>query len=107
MKKEIVTVLFFLPFAFLIDRAQATMQSPLSCPTKFVGLVEDIKEIESTGFQKIEVSFKVLQNLKGETFASKKIQIVKDGPVEFKNGKTYQVETRDQWLCKVGVVSSN
>jgi hypothetical protein len=37
MKKEIVTVLFFLPFAFLIDRAQATMQSPLSCPTKICG----------------------------------------------------------------------
>ena len=83
----------------------ATTQFGVSCPQKFIATVTNIEDIPSGAFPKVEVSFQVIQTLKGEEISSKKIQIVKDGPVQFKSGEIYSVESRDQWLCSATLFS--
>ena len=78
----------------------ATSQIGLACPEKFIGTVINVEDLEASVFPKVEISFQVIQTLKGvETATLRKIQLVKNGPLNFKNGATYTVEMRDAWLC--------
>ena len=77
----------------------------LSCPEKYIATVTNVEDMASSTFPKVEVDFQIIQTLKGEKILSKKIQIVKDGPVQFKSGEIYTLEARDQWLCSAVVFS--
>ena len=87
--------------------AFGTTQFGVSCPQKFIATVTDVEDVQSGMFPKVEVSFQVIQNLKGNEISSKKIQVVKDGPVQFKSGEIYTVESRDEWLCSATLFSKN
>lgn len=102
MKKIVITISLLSSL-----NAVATSQFAFTCPDKFIATVVNVEEVQATSFPKIEVSFQVIQKLKGDSFESKKIQVVKDGPVEFKTGQTYTVETRDNWLCNASVLTSS
>lgn len=97
----------FLTFLILTSTAKANASFAFSCPNKFIATVTNVEDLQNVGFPKVEVNFQVIQSLKGDTFESKKIQVVKDGPIEFKTGQTYTVETRDNWLCNASVLSQN
>jgi hypothetical protein len=73
---------------------------PLSIAT-----VTNIEDVESGTFPKVEVNFQIIQTLKGDQITSKKIQIVKGGPVQFKSGEIYTVESRENWLCSATLFS--
>ena len=79
--------------------ALAVTQVGYSCPEKFIATVTNVVEVPTNLFPKVEVDFQVIQTLKGEEVTSRKIQVVKDGPVQFKSGETYTLELRDNWLC--------
>lgn len=86
-------------------KASSTTQIGAACPQKFIATVTDIEDVEAGEFPKVEVNFQVIQNLKGDQISSKKIQIVKDGPVKFKSGEIYTVESRENWLCSATLFS--
>lgn len=77
----------------------ATTQIGWSCPDKFIGTVINVEDVVNSTFPKVEVSFQVVQTLKGVEAIMKKIQLVKNGPIDFKSGESYTVEMRDSWLC--------
>lgn len=85
--------------------ALATSQNGLACPQKFIATVTNVEDVQAGAFPKVEVDFQVIQTLKGSEITSKKIQIVKGGPLEFKSGEIYTVESRDNWLCSATVFS--
>jgi len=101
MKKMIPLLILFSPLSI------ATTRFSLSCPNKFIGTVTNVEDMQSSGFAKVEVNFQVIQKIKGDSFTSKKIQVVKDGPIEFKTGETYTIETRDEWLCDATLLTQN
>lgn len=78
----------------------STTQISLTCPDKFIGTVINVEDVLNSTYPKVEVSFQVIQTLKGvDNSTLKKIQLVKNGPLNFKNGEIYTVEMRDSWLC--------
>jgi hypothetical protein len=83
--------------------ANATTQVGAACPQKFIATVTNIENVQSGAFPKVEINFQIIQTLKGEEVTSKKIQIVKDGPLQFKNGEVYTVESRESWLCSASL----
>ena len=84
----------------------ATASFSLSCPQKFIATVTNVEDVQSSAtLPKIEVDFQIIQTLKGENVVSKKIQVIKDGPVKFKSGEIYTVETNDIWLCSASLFS--
>ena len=85
--------------------AVGTTQVGVACPQKFIATVTNIEDVQFGTFPKVEVNFQVIQTLRGDQFASKKIQIVKDGPIQFKSGEVYTVESRENWLCSATVFS--
>jgi hypothetical protein len=85
--------------------ALATSVFGSSCPQKFIATVTNVEEVQAGAFPKVEVDFQVIQNLKGDQISSKKIQIVKNGPIEFKSGEIYTIESRDGWLCSATTLS--
>ncbi|MBC7539284.1 MAG: hypothetical protein H7281_10715 [Bacteriovorax sp.] len=85
--------------------AFGTTQIGVACPQKFIATVTNIEDVPAGAFPKVEVDFQVIQTLKGEQISSKKIQIVKDGPVQFKSGEIYTVESRENWLCSATLFS--
>lgn len=85
--------------------AFSTSQVGIACPQKFIATVTSIEDVRTGAFPKVEVDFQVIQTLKGDQVTSKKIQIVKDGPVQFKSGETYTVESRENWLCSATLFS--
>jgi hypothetical protein len=85
--------------------ACATTQIGVACPQKFIATVTSVEDVQTGIFPKVEVNFQVIQTLQGEQFTSKKIQIVKDGPVQFKSGEIYTVESRESWLCSATLFS--
>jgi hypothetical protein len=87
--------------------AFGTTSFGVSCPQKFIATVTNVTDVESAAFPKVEVDFQVIQTLKGNDISSKKIQIVKDGPVQFKSGEIYTVESRENWLCSATLFSKN
>lgn len=87
--------------------AFGTTQFGATCPQKFIATVTNVEDVQNGIFPKVEVDFQVIQTLKGDQISSKKIQIVKDGPVQFKSGEIYTVESRDNWLCSATLFSKN
>ncbi|MFA6238801.1 MAG: hypothetical protein WC635_15805 [Bacteriovorax sp.] len=85
--------------------AFGTTQVGFACPQKFIATVTDVEDVQSGAFPKVEVNFQVIQTLKGDQVSSKKIQIVKDGPMQFKSGEIYTVESRENWLCSATLFS--
>ncbi len=84
----------------------ATSTFNLSCPEKYIATVTNVEDVEvSSAFPKVEVDFQIIQTLKGEKLVSKKIQVVKDGPVKFKSGEVYTVESNNIWLCSATAFS--
>jgi hypothetical protein len=77
----------------------------LSCPEKYIATVTNVEDVALSEFPKIEVDFQIIQTLKGDKIQTKKMQIVKGGPVEFKSGEIYTLEARDQWLCSASAFS--
>jgi hypothetical protein len=84
----------------------ATSSFNIACPQKFIAAVTNVEDVESqAALQKVEVDFQVIQTLKGEKLISKKIQVVKGGPIEFKSGEIYTVESNEGWLCSAAIFS--
>ena len=98
---------FSLLVATITSPAFGTTQFGATCPQKFIATVTNVEDVPSGVFQKVEVDFQVIQTLKGDQVSSKKIQIVKDGPVQFKSGEIYTVESRENWLCSATLFSKN
>ena len=95
-----------LTFTMSSKGARATTSFNLSCPEKFIATVTNVEDVEaSSQFPKVEVDFQIIQTLKGEKLFSKKIQVVKDGPVKFKSGEIYTVESNNVWLCSATLFS--
>jgi len=84
----------------------STTQIGWSCPEKFIGTVVNIEDVAASAYPKVEVSFQVVQTLKGAESTTRKIQLVKNGPLNFKNGEIYTVEMRDTWLCTAEIFAS-
>lgn len=84
----------------------STTQIGWTCPEKFIGTVINVEDVVAATYPKVEISFQVIQTLKGTESATRKIQLVKNGPVEFKNGEIYTVEMRDAWLCTAEIFAS-
>lgn len=91
--------------AALSGTAFGTTQFGSTCPQKFIATVTNVEDVKTGVFPKVEVDFQVIQTLKGDQVASKKIQIVRDGPVQFKSGEIYTVESRENWLCSATLFS--
>lgn len=89
----------------LSAKAQAMSALNLSCPEKYIATVTNVEDVESSTFPKVEVDFQIIQTLKGESIVSKKILVVKDGPIKFKSGEIYTLEANNQWLCSAAVFS--
>ena len=87
------------------NTAQAMSAFNLSCPEKYIATVTNVEDVASSTFPKVEVDFQIIQTLKGEKILSKKMQVVKDGPIQFKSGEIYTLEANDQWLCSAAVFS--
>lgn len=85
--------------------AFGTSQVASACPQKFIATVTNVEDVQAGAFPKVEVDFQIIQTIKGEQISSKKIQIVKDGPVQFKSGEIYTVESRENWLCSATLFS--
>ncbi len=100
-KKISLTITLF----FLSTSLYATSQTGSPCPEKFIATVTNVEDVQSENFPKIEINFQVIQTLKGNDLASKKIQIIKGGPIDFKSGETYTVEFRDRWLCSATLLT--
>jgi hypothetical protein len=101
--KVTITLLMGL-FIFLgAQRALAMSALSQSCPEKYIATVTNVEDVASSTFPKVEVDFQIIQTLKGEKILSKKIQVVKDGPVQFKDGEIYTLEANNQWLCSAAV----
>lgn len=95
----IIALNFFVLVFFIPKDGKSTTQIAGSCPQKFIATVTNIEDVEAGSFPKVEVSFLIIQNLYGDQISSKKIKVVKDGPVQFKNGEIYTVELNENWLC--------
>jgi hypothetical protein len=91
--------LFLLLLNLAATPSFAVTQVGYSCPEKIIATVTNVVEVPTNLFPKVEVDFQVIQTIKGDEVASRKIQVVKDGPVQFKSGETYTIELRDNWLC--------
>lgn len=104
-KSGLGIVAFSLFAALTFSPAFATTQFGATCPQKFIATVTNVEDVQNGVFPKVEVDFQVIQTLKGEQIASKKIQIVKDGPVQFKSGEIYTIESRENWLCSATLFS--
>lgn len=79
--------------------AYALTQIGFSCPEKYIATVIGVNDVASNQFPKVEVDLQVIQTLKGDEITSKRFQMVKDGPIQFKTGVVYTVEFNNGWLC--------
>ncbi len=108
MKQTICPRLLVLAVTFVQwHSAFGTTSQGLACPQKYIATVTNVAEIRNGIFPKVEVDFQVVQMIKGEQIPSKKIQILKNGPVEFKSGEVYTIESRENWLCSAALFSKN
>ena len=89
-----------------VQEARSMTAFNLACPEKYIATVTNVEDLDSSAVvPKIEVDFQIIQTLKGANIISKKIQVAKDGPVQFKSGEIYTVEANDVWLCSATVFS--
>ncbi len=107
MKQKMLTKIAVIVFTFNSNYSHAISNFSYICPDKFNAKVESIKEIESQNFPKVEVVFSVKENLKGQKFSTKTIEVIKDGPVQFKTGEVYTIDSKEKWLCDAKLISKN
>lgn len=102
-----MVITFGLGFTIMgVQEAQSMTAFNLSCPEKYIATVTNVEEVDSKALvPKVEVDFQIIQTLKGDSIISKKIQVAKDGPVQFKSGEIYTLEANDVWLCSATVFS--
>lgn len=97
---KVALTLATLAVSFGVYNVQATSAFNLACPEKYIATVTNVEDVDTAStFPKVEVDFQIIQTLKGEKVLSKKITVVKDGPVKFKSGEVYTLESNDVWLC--------
>lgn len=78
----------------------ATSTLALKCPDRYIAEVTSVTEAgQAALFPKVIVEFKIHETQKGKEETTKTIEIIKDGPDEFKVGQSYLLETNEQWLC--------
>ena len=105
--KQMTMIGMIISFGMIIQEAKAMSALNQSCSEKYIVKVTNVEEIESKALvQKVEVDFQIIQTLKGDKIISKKMQIAKDGPIQFKKGETYTLEANNQWLCSATTFSS-
>jgi hypothetical protein len=106
-KTAITTLLSFSSLIILgVQNAQAMSTYGLACPEKYIATVTNVEDVQATtAVPKVEVDFQIIQTLKGESITTKKLQVAKGGPVEFKSGQIYTLEANDSWLCSATVFS--
>jgi len=93
-------IIFGLAISMTVQEAQSMSAFNLACPEKYIATVTNVEEVDSKALvPKVEVDFQIIQTLKGDSIISKKMQVAKDCPVQFKSGEIYTVEANDVWLC--------
>ena len=103
---QVTIIAFGLSMLMNAPFAQATSSLNLSCPEKYIATVTNVEDVDSSAaLPKVEVDFQIIQTLKGEEIRSKKIQVVKDGPIKFKSGEIYTLEANKIWLCSATAFS--
>lgn len=100
-----ISTLLTLSLALMPTKLLATSQMGATCPQKYIATVTNVEDVPAATFPKVEVAFQIIQTLKGDSAIYKKIQIVKDGPIQFKSGEIYTVESRENWLCAATLFS--
>ena len=102
-----MVAIFGLGFTIMsVQEARSMTAFNLSCPEKYIATVTNVEEVDSKALvPKVEVDFQIIQTLKGDSIISKKIQVAKDGPIQFKSGEIYTLEANDIWLCSAAVFS--
>lgn len=99
-------IVFGLAVSLTVQEAQSMSAFNLACPEKYIATVTNVEEVDSKALvPKVEVDFQIIQTLKGDSITSKKMQVAKDGPVQFKSGEIYTVEANDVWLCSATAFS--
>ncbi len=99
-------IIFGLAISMTVQEAQSMSAFNLACPEKYIATVTNVEEVDSKALvPKVEVDFQIIQTLKGDSIISKKMQVAKDGPVQFKSGEIYTVEANDAWLCSATAFS--
>ncbi len=73
----------------------------VDCPQKFEGKVEGIlQEVgPSSAYSTQKVIFKNVKTLKGNVDEQVQVDLLKHGPVQVKEGESYQVQVRNGRLC--------
>lgn len=104
---KVTITIFGLSLIMGVQDVHATSALNLACPEKYIATVTNVEDVasSSSAFPKVEVDFQIIQTLKGESVLSKKIQVVKDGPVKFKSGEIYTLEANQVWLCSATIFS--
>jgi hypothetical protein len=106
-KLSMMTITMFgLSLIFGVQEAHSTSATNLACPEKYIATVTNVEDVTSSAaLPKVEVDFQIIQTLKGESVHTKKIQVVKDGPNQFKSGEIYTLEANNIWLCSATAFS--
>lgn len=101
-----MVVVFGLAVSLTVQDALSMSSLSLACPEKYIVTVTNVEDVDSKALiPKIEVDFQIIQTLKGSSITSKKMQVAKDGPVQFKSGEIYTLEANDIWLCSATAFS--
>lgn len=101
-----MVIIFGLGLIIGVQDAHSMTAFNLACPEKYIATVTNVEELDAKALvPKVEVDFQIIQTLKGSDVVSKKIQVAKDGPVQFKSGEIYTLEANDVWLCSATVFS--
>ena len=83
-----MVIIFGLAFSLTVQEARSMSALNLACPQKYIATVTNVEEIDSKALvPKVEVDFQIIQTLKGDSIISKKMQVAKDGPIQFKSGE--------------------
>ena len=89
------------------NTAHAMMKLNVKCPKKFVGTVTKVVKSEAPFFNansanqlsKVDVHFKNEETVRGNVEDTLMIQTLKNGPTAFQEGKQYEVELRENYIC--------
>ena len=101
-----MVVVFGVAISLTVQDALSMSSLNRACPEKYIATVTNVEEVDSKALiPKVEVDFQIIQTLKGDNITSKKMQVVKDGPVQFKSGEIYTLEANDIWLCSATAFS--
>lgn len=93
--------------AVLAGKADATSSIPaVKCPSKFIGTVTEVTKAEApfTSLEKVKINLQVRETIRGNSMSSASFKVLKNGPVKFEKGSSYEVELRDQWVCSARLV---